>query len=283
MSQPPTPRSPGQPLPQPQPQPWPLQGVQLTSDRRVDPDGPATDAASPPTDSGSPGWTQPPWSPDAADGGSPGWTQPPWSPDAADTRPFWRRIPAGWLIAGALVLVSAVAGWYFDEATPVNPATPLNPATQPDTSRSATDERTLGGNPHAYKLRVVDLRVGDCFDVKDPSADEIEDVKTVPCTTKHEFEVFYAAAMGNGNYPTGDAFGRYVEQKCTLAFGAYIGREYYDSDLVIYWLAPTDDAWRSGDRTVQCAAFHPRIAGLARDSTGPVIDQMTRSLRGTQQ
>ena len=41
----------------------------------------------------------------------PGWTPPPWSPDAADTRPYWRRIPAGLLIGGALVLVGAIAGW----------------------------------------------------------------------------------------------------------------------------------------------------------------------------
>jgi hypothetical protein len=255
--------------------------MQLPADRGVDPDGPATDAASTPTDGSAAdliaGWSPPPWT--AGPDPQAGWTPPPWSPDAADTRPFWRRIPAGLLIAVALVLVGPVAGWYFDEATPVNPDLP---ATQPDASLSATDERTLSGNPHAYKLRVVGLRVGDCFDLKDPSADEIEDVKTVPCTTEHEFEVFYAGAIGNGSYPTGDAFGRYVAQKCTPAFGAYIGREYYDSDLIIYWLAPTDDAWRSGDRTVQCAAFHPRIAGLARDSSGPVIDPLTRSLRGTQ-
>jgi hypothetical protein len=113
MSQPPTPPgSPGQPLPQPQPQPWPQQGMQPPADRGVDPDGPATDAVSTPTDGDIPCWTPPPWSPDAAAGDIPGWT-PPWSPDAADTRPFWRRIPADWLIAGALVLVSAVAGWYL--------------------------------------------------------------------------------------------------------------------------------------------------------------------------
>jgi hypothetical protein len=70
--------------------------MQPPADRGVDPDGPATDAVSTPTD-----------------GDIPGWTPPPWSPDAADTRPFWRRIPANWLIAGALVLVSAVAGWYL--------------------------------------------------------------------------------------------------------------------------------------------------------------------------
>jgi hypothetical protein len=39
----------------------------------------------------------------------------------------------------------------------------------------------------------------------------------------------------------------------------------------IYWLVPTEDAWRSGDRTVQCAAFYPGIYRL------------TGSLRGTRQ
>ena len=205
--------------------------MQPPADGRVDPDGPVADAASTPTD-----------------GDIPGWTPPPWSPDAADTRPFWRRIPAGWLIVGALVLVVAVGGWYFNA------------------SRSATGEIDKSGD-----LSVVDLRVGDCFDDKDPSADEIEDVIAVPCTTEHEFEVFYVGAMGKGSYPTDDAFETYVTQNCNPAFGAYIGKAYDDSDLDIYWMFPTDDAWRSGDRTVQCAAYHPRI------------HRLTRSLRGTQQ
>ena len=146
--------------------------------------------------------------------------------------------------------------------------------------------QVLSGCPHDYKLR-VDLRVGDCFDLKDPSADQIGDVKAVPCTTEHEFEVFYVGAMGEGSYPTDaagerrnhgrqvllidGAFGTYVDQNCIPAFGAYIGKAYDDSDLDICWLVPTDDAWRSGDRTVQCAAFYPGIYRL------------TRSLRGTQQ
>jgi Septum formation len=282
MSQPPTPPgSPGQPLPQPQPQPWPQQGMQLPSDRGVDPDGPATDAASTPTDGSAPpstspsdpgsiaGWTPPPWTtgPDAPAG----WTPPPWtaSPDA------FSRIPARWLIVwlivGALVLVGAFAGAYFGEpkVAPVEPT------------------QVLSGLPHDYKLR-VDLRVGDCFDLNDPTADQIEDVKAVPCTTEHEFEVFYVGAMGKGSYPTDaagehrnhgrqvididGAFWTYLDQNCIPAFRAYIGKAWYGgSDLDIYWLVPTDDAWRSGDRTVQCAAFYPGIYRL------------TRSLRGTQQ
>jgi Septum formation len=245
------------------------QGMQPTADRGVDRDGPATDAASTPTD----GWTPPPWT--AGPDTQAGWTPPPWSPNAADTRPFWRRIPAVWLeIAGALVLVGAVVGWYFigvNTTTTGAPNTTVTVTQSADASRSATGESGLSGSWHDYKLRVVDLRVGDCFDLKDPSADEIEDVKAVPCTTEHEFEVFYVGAMGEGSYPTDDAFGTYVTQNCTPAFGAYIGKAYDDSDLFIYWLVPTDDAWRSGDRTVQCAAFYPRK------------DRLTRSLRGTQQ
>jgi DivIVA domain-containing protein len=246
---------------QAQPQPWPQQGMQ-PPDRGVDPDGSATDAAPTPTD-----------------GDIPGWTPPPWSPDAADARPFWRRIPAGWLIAGALVLVlvGAFAGAYFNS------------------SRSATDEpvgpaeptQVLSGLPHDHKLR-VDLRVGDCFDLNDPTADQIEDVKAVPCTTEHEFEVFYVGAMGKGSYPTDaagehrnhgrqvidieGAFWTYLDRHCIPAFRAYIGKSWYGgSDLDIYWLVPTDDAWRSGDRTMQCAAFNP------------VKYRLTESLRGTQQ
>jgi Septum formation len=245
------------------------------ADRSVDPDGPATDAASTPTDGSAAAV--------AAAGGIPGWTPPPWSPDAADTRPFWRRIPAGWLIAGALVLVGAVAGWYFrgvNTTTTGGPNATVTVTQSADASRSATGESDLSGNPHDYKLRVVDLRVGDCFDLKDPPVteglyvmgdDEIKDVKAVPCTTEHEFEVFYIGAMGKGSYPTDDAFGTYVTQNCNAAFGAYIGEAYDDSDLIIYWLVPTDDAWRSGDRTVQCAAYQ---------RWG---DPLTRSLRGARQ
>jgi Septum formation len=138
-------------------------------------------------------------------------------------------------------------------------------------TRVATGESDLSGLPHDYKLQGVDLRVGDCFDLKDEFAYEIEDIKAVPCTTEHEFEVFYVGAMGKGGYPYDDAFGAYVTQNCNSAFSAYIGKAHDESDVYIYWLAPTEDAWRSGDRTVLCAAYYPRI------------DRLTHSLRGTKQ
>jgi hypothetical protein len=179
-------------------------------------------------------------------------------------------------IAGALVLlVGAFAGAYFNwsrSATGEPEVAPAEPT------------QVLSGLSHDY-MRRVDLRVGDCFDLKDPTADQIEDVKAVPCTTEHEFEAFYVGAMGEGSYPTDaagerrnhgrqvllldGAFWTYVDQNCMPAFRAYIGKAWDDSDLDIYWLVPTDDAWRSGDRTVQCAAFYPgiyRLTGSLRDT-----------------
>ena len=63
----------------------------------------------------------------------------------------------------------------------------------------------------------------------------------------------------------------YVVEYCDPAFSAYIGKAPEDSDLDYDWLVLTDDAWRSGNRTVQCAAYDPNISRL------------TRSLRGTRQ
>ena len=180
MSQPPTPPpgSPGQPLPQPQPQPWPQQGMQPPADRASTPTGRRpTPRRRQPTVLRRP-WTPPVGRAGRRRRGGPKPMPPPWT----TRRPLWRRMPARLLIAGAFVLVVAVAGLYFNA------------------SRSATGEIDKSGD-----LSVVDLRVGDCFDDKDLFADQIGDVKAVPCTTEHEFEVFYVGAMGDGSYPTGDA------------------------------------------------------------------------------
>jgi Septum formation len=236
--------------------------MQPAADGGVDPDGPATDAASTPTD----GWTPPPWTagPDAQAG---------------------RDIPTGWwrldgfqivgLILAALLLVGAVVGGNINASRSatgkpeVAPAEPTQVRTEVATPDEIDESEDL--NWDEYNIDdSVDLRVGDCFDLKDPSA-EIEHVKAVPCKTEHDYELFYVGAMAKGSHPTAHAFATYLMQNCNPAFGAYIGKAYKDSDLDIYWLVPTEDAWRSGDRTMQCAAFNP------------VIYRLTESLRGTRQ
>ncbi len=87
---------------------------------------------------------------------------------------------------------------------------------------------------------------------------------------QHRYEVIYVGAMGEGSYPTLDGFVDYMVQNCDPAFEGYIGKAVDDSDLDYDWLIRTQDAWRSGDRILRCAAYEPGTSSL------------TGSLRGTQ-
>ena len=141
-----------------------------------------------------------------------------------------------------------------DDGEPeVAPAEP----TQVSTEVATPDEIDEDLNCDDYNIDdSVDLRVGDCFNLKHPDA-EIEHVRKVPCKTKHDYELFCVGAMGKRSHPTEDAILDYVIDYCDPAFGHYIGKDVDDSKLDYDWLLPTGDAWRSGDRTVQCAAYDP--------------------------
>jgi Septum formation len=179
-----------------------------------------------------------------------GWVPPDADHDAAapGAIPFWRRIPIGWLIVALFVGGGAIAGWYFNA------------------SRSSTGEITKAGD-----MTAADLRVGDCFDLKDPAANEVEDVTARPCSVAHEYEMFFVGSMPAGEFPADSVFETYVTDNCYPAFAAYIGRAYTDSELSMYWLAPLAEGWRAGDRTVQCAVYHPRV------------HTQTQSLKGSNQ
>jgi hypothetical protein len=155
---------------------------------------------------------------------------------APASKPLWQRIPVGWLIFAVLIAGGAITGWYFNA------------------SRSTTGEITKAGD-----MTAGDLRVGDCFDLKDPAANEIEDVTAGPCTSAHEFEMFFVGTMPGSEFPAETAFEAYVNDNCGPAFGAYVGKPYADSELSMYWLAPTAEGWRAGDHSVQCAVYHQRV------------------------
>jgi hypothetical protein len=161
-------------------------------------------------------------------------------PDAeppATELPLWRRIPIGWLVFGVLVVGGGASSWFFGA------------------SRSDSGEIARTGDMNA-----VDLRVGDCFDFKDPNADELEDVTAMPCAQEHEYELFYTGSMPAGAYPADAAFDDFVTANCDPAFAAYVGMDYQTSALEVDWLAPTADAWRDGDRSIQCAVSDPQAA-----------------------
>ncbi|MCI0345225.1 MAG: septum formation family protein [Chloroflexi bacterium] len=175
-----------------------------------------------------------------------GWATPatPAAPAAPTSAPLWQRIP-GWLVVAVLVGAGAIGGLIFNAG------------------RAPTGEINKAGD-----LTAADLRVGDCFDLKDPDAEEIDQVTAVPCTSEHELEMFFVGSLPAGAYPGADGFEAFVGDNCVAAFGAYVGTSYQESELEIFWLEPTDDAWDAGDRAVQCAIYHPRIQRLRESMKG---------------
>lgn len=159
--------------------------------------------------------------------------------------PLWRRIPIGAVIVVAILAAGAIGGVIFNA------------------SRSSTGEISRRGD-----MMATDLRVGDCFDLKDPAADEITDVTALPCEEEHEFELIYTGSMPSGDYPREDAFDAFVEDNCVPAFDVYIGMAYADSKLDIHWLIPLESGWNAGDRSIQCSAYHPRVHRLTGSLKG---------------
>jgi hypothetical protein len=157
---------------------------------------------------------------------------------AAPPRPMWMQLALRFWWVG-LIVVIAVGGWYFSAR------------------RDDSGQISNSGN-----LQITDLRVGDCFDLNDPEAAEVDDVEAKPCTSAHEYELFHAADMANGDYPSEDAIDTFLDAECAPAFGSYIGTDYQASVLEVVFFTPTSDGWDDGDHSVQCAVYDPNDSEL---------------------
>lgn len=153
--------------------------------------------------------------------------------------PWWRRIPITWIVGIGIALAISFGGLIFAA------------------TRDSSGQITKSGD-----LTATELRVGDCFDLKDPESDEVTDVTARPCNEEHEYELFFTEPMADGPYPSKDDFTQFVVDSCGPAFDTFVGRTYEDSVLDIYWMYPLEDVWSSGDHDVQCAVFHPRVHRL---------------------
>jgi hypothetical protein len=199
---------------------------------------PAADAPTAATDSAPPFSDWKPYGADQA--------QVPGAPVPAPPVPLWRRIPIGLVVFVVLIVGGGVSNWFFGAG------------------RTDTGEISKPGD-----LSATELRVGDCFDLKDPTVEEIDDVAARPCTQAHEYELFFTGSLPEGAYPAQSVFDDFMTSNCMPAFSTYVGKAYEESELEVYWLTPTTGAWDQGDRSVQCAVYHPRI------------HQLTESLKGS--
>jgi hypothetical protein len=176
-------------------------------------------------------------------------TAVPADPQAVATtpasQPFWRRIPLAWVLFAALAVFGLVSTWYSSA------------------DRSETGEVTKSGD-----LAIDELRAGDCFDFKDPDAEEIDDVAARPCSEEHEYETFFVGSMPASGFPEAAGFEAYVVANCQPAFASYVGTPFEESRLGYTWIEPTGSAWSEGARSIQCMLYDPQAPRLTESMKG---------------
>ena len=98
---------------------------------------------------------------------------------------------------------------------------------------------------------------GECFDTPGGSltGDTYYDVDKVPCSGKHDGEVFAVFQVtGHRTYPGDNGIGTIADDKCYALQGTYAMDAWaLPSDVDVYFLTPTRESWDAGDREVTCA------------------------------
>ncbi|WP_077800253.1 DUF4190 domain-containing protein [Streptomyces sp. JHA26] len=98
------------------------------------------------------------------------------------------------------------------------------------------------------------LSEGECFTTPGGSLQGVAyDVDVVPCAQEHDGEVFAAFDLPGGPYPGDDEITRSADVRCYALQDAYaMDRWALPTDVDVYYLTPTRQSWRTGDREVTC-------------------------------
>jgi hypothetical protein len=126
-----------------------------------------------------------------------------------------------------------------------------------------------GAITRSGNLAITDLVAGDCFDLKDKQAEEVDEVDAKVCSEAHQFEMMFVGDMPDGAFPDDAAVTDYIVAYCLPAFETYVGLAYDDSGYDFIPFTPTEDGWNAGDHAMQCALYDP------------LDDELTGSLRGS--
>jgi len=180
------------------------------------------------------------------------------SSPGGDGRPA-KSSSAGTIVIVAIILVFVIAAALFawhGLTAPIAPATAgSTPSSTPSPTASPTDTSSESVDPN--RILVSQAVPGVCFDQQAMSDSGGTYIWTIDCTQPHDSEVFYAAAMPEGDYPDATGWQDNVLQYCHPAFATYTGVTYGQNALQISYLYPPEDVWNNGDRTLVCYAIDP--------------------------
>ncbi|MYS91751.1 MULTISPECIES: DUF4190 domain-containing protein [Streptomyces] len=114
------------------------------------------------------------------------------------------------------------------------------------------------------------LKKGDCFDAPGGLEGDTYDVDPVSCEGGHDGEVFAVVTLPGGAFPGDAELTDIADERCYALQDQYAMDSWaMPADVDVYYLLPTRDSWRYGDRAVTCVFGNIDAK-----------DQLTGSLRG---
>ncbi|MFC7995898.1 DUF4190 domain-containing protein [Streptomyces rochei] len=98
------------------------------------------------------------------------------------------------------------------------------------------------------------LEKGECFTTPSGSLQGVTyDVDLVSCAREHDGEVFAVFDLPGGAFPGEDGITRVADERCYALQDSYaMDRWALPGDVDVYYLTPTSQSWRAGDREVTC-------------------------------
>ncbi|MFC7917814.1 DUF4190 domain-containing protein [Streptomyces sp. NPDC057386] len=100
----------------------------------------------------------------------------------------------------------------------------------------------------------AELTVGRCVDLPGGLVErDVYDVDEVPCSGRHDGEVFHTFRMTGSSFPGESAVDKAAEDGCSAHVDEYVMDSWAMTEEVdVYYIGPTDDTWDFGDRVVAC-------------------------------
>ena len=120
----------------------------------------------------------------------------------------------------------------------------------------ATDR--IGGDTDDTSVFALDE--GACVETLPDEDDLVMSLPVVDCAEPHEAEVYLVVELNpdrSRNYPGDTEVELETQNECGEAFESFVGLEYQDSVLEVFYLVPQDLSWRSSRGEVTCLIFDP--------------------------
>jgi hypothetical protein len=125
------------------------------------------------------------------------------------------------------------------------------------------------------------LHKGQCFNAPGDTLEGLAyDVDTVPCSGKHDAEVFAATTADGDSFPGDSAVSAEAGDKCYALMDTYAMDGWaVPDDVDVYYFTPTRQSWREGDREITCMFGNTDKQGtltgsLRKDATNLDADQL---------